>query len=401
MRRIIVIGAGASGMLAAIIAAGYGASVTVLEGMEKPGKKLLLTGSGRCNLTNLAQEVSCYRGAPDAFIKSVLSQFSMEDTLTFFKELGLLTQEKNGYVYPVTGQAASVLEVLLLELRRRKVKVKCNEKVTAIEKAGGCWQVRTATWTYEADAVILAAGSKAAPATGSDGSGYALAQMTGHTVVMPLEALVPLKTKETWSYKLAGVRMAASMTLFCGKNTYREQGELQWTDYGITGIAVFQLSRYAVRALHERQQVWIQLDLAPFLTEKELFSYLQQRVETASCGELPVGILPKKVIAPLLKEAGIAAEKKADTETLRKIVRAVKAVTLTVTGSKPFAQAQVCSGGVDTAQVDASTLESKCAPGLYLTGELLDVDGACGGYNLQWAWSTGYVAGRAAAANDL
>ena len=398
MKNIIVIGAGASGMLAAITAAERGASVTVLEGMEKPGKKLLLTGSGRCNLTNLHQSEDCYRG-DNRLIKSVLEQFSVDDTLKFFKKIGLLTYDRDGYVYPLTGQASSVLDVLLLEMRRLKVKLKCKEKVVSLEKDADGFHVRTESWTYHADAVILATGSKAAPATGSDGSGYTLAEMCGHLIHTPMEALVPLKIREPWIRKLSGIRMPAAITLDCAnthKQVYQEAGELQWTDYGISGIVVFQLSRYAVRALREKQNVKVCLDLFSSFSEEELYAHIKRRTCAETAGEMLAGVLPSKAIAPLLEQAGIAASVKAATlseEQLHAIVKAIKHTELHVSGSKSFEQAQACQGGVDCTQMNRKTLESLIMEGLYITGELLDVDGICGGYNLQWAWSSGYAAG--------
>lgn len=410
MKKIIVIGAGASGMLAAITAARQGASVTLLEGMEKPGKKLLITGSGRCNLTNLRQESTCYRGADAEFVGNVLKQFTVSDTLSFFREIGLLTIARDGYVYPVTGQASSVLEVLLLEIKRLGVKLKCTEKVLSIEK-NMLFRVRTAGWTYEADAVILAAGSKAAPATGSDGSGYALAKKCGHSLVTPREALVPLTIRESWTKKLSGLRMQAAVTL----EGHTEKGELQWTDTGISGIVVFQLSRFAVRALAKRpdvidgktKSVPVQLDLLPFVSAEELFNHLANRkaMQPHGCSaeSLLAGVFAKKAIAPLLQAAKIRPSEKAarlSDKDLHRLVAAVKQLTLTVSGSRSFEQAQVCQGGVCCTEIHPQTLESRKMPGLYIVGELLDVDGICGGYNLQWAWASGFAAGRAAAARQ-
>lgn len=410
MKKIIVIGAGASGMLAAITAARQGASVTLLEGMEKPGKKLLITGSGRCNLTNLRQESICYRGADAEFVGNVLQQFTVSDTLSFFREIGLLTIARDGYVYPVTGQASSVLEVLLLEIKRLGVKLKCMEKVLSIEK-NMLFRVRTAGWTYEADAVILAAGSKAAPATGSDGSGYALAKKCGHSLVTPREALVPLTIREGWIKKLSGLRMQAAVTL----EGHTEKGELQWTDTGISGIVVFQLSRFAVRALAKRpdvtdgktQSVPVQLDLLPSVSAEELFNHLANRKalqpDGCSAESLLAGVFAKKAIAPLLQAAKINPSEKAaklSDKDLHRLVTTVKQLTLTVSGSRSFEQAQVCQGGVCCTEIHPQTLESRKMPGLYIVGELLDVDGICGGYNLQWAWASGFAAGRAAAAQQ-
>ncbi len=396
MRRIVIVGAGASGMAAAITAARLGCAVTLLEAMEKPGKKLLLTGSGKCNLTNRHVSPACYPGG-GSFAEGILRQFSPLETLSFFRGIGLLATERNGGMYPVTGQASSVLDVLLLELARQKVRLKCREKVLAIEKQGDGFSVRTAGWAYQADAVILSAGSMAAPQTGSDGSGYQLAASLGHRIQKPLPALVPLKVKEGWAKALAGIRMPAAVTLRCQESggrafaSHTQAGELQWTDYGISGIAVFQVSRHAVRALDEGRRVLADCDLLPLLSEGKLLEHLQKRQDLfwGRPAYWLSGILPHKAIAPVLSQANGASP--------GEIAAQIKHCRLTICGAKDFARAQVCQGGVDCAQFCEKTLESRFVPGFYCTGELLDVDGICGGYNLQWAWSSGFAAGRAAA----
>lgn len=411
MRHIIVIGAGASGLMAAITAAREGASVTVLEGGEKPGKKLLVTGNGRCNLTNTCQKaLEGYRGSTEKFINIVMEQFPVERTMAFFEDLGLLLQSKEGYIYPYVNQASAVLDILLLEARRLHVKIKCCEKVTELSKRKNIWQVKTSSWCYEADAVILSAGSMAAPVTGSDGSGYALAKSQGHPIIPPMEALVPLKVKENWVKKLSGLRMQAQVTLMldeeqknregqlCSKFT--ESGELQWTEYGISGIVVFQLSRYAVRALAEHRNVTVYVDLMPHICRDALEILLKKRRMDGSLEDFLTGLLPRKAIWVILKSLSFRPSDKASQlgeKQFSVLADQIKSLKLTISGHKGFDAAQVCSGGVDTARIKADTLESKERRGLYFSGELMDVDGKCGGYNLQWAWSSGYVAGYHAA----
>lgn len=404
MKKVIIVGAGASGLMAAIAAANEGALVTVLEGMEKPGKKILATGNGRCNLTNLEQERSDrYRGASMDFITSVMENLPVTKTLDFFENIGLLLQNKGGYIYPYVNQASAVQEVLLTEARRLGVKIKCCEKVMRLEAGKGmpAWKVHTASWVYEGDAVILAAGSKAAPQTGSDGSGYDLAKQMGHRILPPMEALVPLKLREKWVRKASGVRMPVhAMLSIEDKKNYTEVGELQWTDYGISGIVIFQLSRYAVCALAEKKSVYMTLDLLPDFSEEVLMEHLKKKQQFGATDELLTGILPKKMIPVICELSGLKTSLKAAALTerqLQELLHQIKHMSVSVIGHKSFDAAQVCSGGVDTEQVDPSTLESKLKKGLYFAGELLDVDGICGGYNLQWAWSSGYTAGKAAA----
>ncbi len=407
MKQVIVIGGGASGLMAAVTAASNGAKVTLLEGMEKPGKKILVTGNGRCNLTNTDEtRKDRYRGSNPDFIESVIGQFPVRKTMEYFEQLGLLLQIRNGYVYPYVNQASAVQELLLLEAARLHVKVKCNEKVKTLEPTENGWKVQTETWCYSCHRVILAAGSCAAPGTGSDGSGYVLAKNLGHRIIAPMEALVPLKVSENWVRKLSGIRMPAGITLKIlpdGKQRdcpllgcFHEDGELQWTEYGISGIVVFQLSRYAVRALAEKKAVLAELDLMPEYEEEQLFRHMKNRMRYERTEEWLTGLLPKKMIPVILELCGLKSSKKISELTeseIRSVVHKCKQLTLHVTGCKSFEAAQVCSGGVDTDQADPLTLESKRTPGLYFAGEVLDVDGICGGYNLQWAWSSGYTAG--------
>lgn len=406
MKKIIIVGAGASGMTAAIAAARQGAHVTVLEKMEKPGKKLLITGNGRCNLTNRDLSIeNDYRGAGEDFVKQVLEQFTVEDTLAFFGELGLLTRDRNGYIYPYTDQAGTVLELLLQEMRRLKIKMKYGESVTEIQKTAAGFLVHTAAWSYPCDHVILCTGGKAAPRTGSDGSGYALAASCGHSIKPVYPALVPLKAGGDLPRMLSGTRNQAALSLeIDGKIRHREEGELQWTDYGVSGIVVFQLSRFAAAALAKKRKVRLHIDLMPEYTAEEIKELLVQKDERfpeETAQELLTGILKKKTAAALVKKAGKKACSEKGQDFFRTALSFLKDLTLEITGTKSFDMAQVCAGGVPAAEVSAKTLESLKMPGLYLAGELLDVDGICGGYNLQWAWSSGYTAGCRAGREEL
>ena len=410
MKSIIVIGGGASGLMAAIVAAREGARVTILEAMEKPAKKLLMTGNGRCNLTNLDfSREDCYRGGDLDFCRQVLAQFDYHRTMQFFEEMGLLLQKRGNGVYPLTDQASSVADRLLLELAKLHVKLKCQEKVTAIEKKEETWTVFTEGWHYEADAVILACGSRAVPVSGSDGSGYALARMCGHTIQEPFPALVPLKCKEAFVKKLAGLRTKAVVTMEISSaepsrqsaktNTFSETGELQWTEYGISGIVVFQLSRYASAAIRQKAHVQVSVDCLPSVTEEQLLELLTKKKDEEPIGDILTGILPKKMIPVILELCQIRkASARPEEKDLSRICHTIKHLRLTVNGTRSFDQAQVCGGGVTLSEINPCTMESRISSGLYLTGELMDVDGICGGYNLQWAWTTGYLAGKSSAA---
>lgn len=412
-KRVIVIGGGASGLLAAITAAKEGASVTILEQNEKPGKKLNATGNGHCNLTNLSISEDSYRGSHPEFASSALNQFSVQDTLAFFTEIGASPISKNGYIYPRSGQAAQVTELLLRKARSLGVKIKTKEKVCTLLKesgTGSAWLVKTLGWQYEADSVILAAGSKASAIQGSDGSGYALAKDLGHPIISPFPALCALrlmgdrKLFSAW----AGVRTEGTVSLWTKVQRADQKktpsrtnlvndsempvcqagGELQLTDYGISGIPVFQVSRYAVQALQEGKTVTLSIDFLPEIKEEEAEPFLQERqrlapYQDAGRGEHLLGCFPDKLVRVLSRE--------------NDLVHAIKHFSFQVLGGMDFKQAQVCAGGIDTTQVNPETMESLLHKGLYFAGEVLDIDGTCGGYNLQWAWSSGYTAGKHAA----
>lgn len=385
-RQVLIIGAGASGLTAAIMAARNGATVTVLEQNEKPGKKICATGNGKCNFSNLAMPEDAYRGEHPEFVKEAFSQFSVKDTVDFFKRLGLYPLDKHGYLYPRSNQAQSVVDVLCMEASALGVKIKTNEQAVSVkirksdEKK---FYVLTKGWHYEADALILANGSKASAIAGSDGSGYALAESFGHKIIPVYPALTALKCKGNTFKTWAGVRTEGKITLLIdGKICKSEQGELQLTDYGISGIPVFQISRFAIRAVKEGKKVQLRVDFFPEASKEDVRKLLKFRKNACPYKkekELLIGLFPEKLIKVLTAQ--------------KDLLLAIKEFSLEVTDGLSFAQAQVCSGGVDTAQVDPETMESLLCRDLYLTGELLDIDGTCGGYNLQWAWSSGAVAG--------
>ena len=390
MKKVVIIGGGASGMMAAIQAARTGAAVTLLEHNEKPGKKILATGNGRCNLTNLVQEPSRYRSSQPDFPWKIITQYPLEDTLAFFSELGIYTKDRNGWVYPYSDQAAGVAQVLELEARHQKVKIKTTEEVTDILREDGQYLVKTATWQYPCDSVIISCGSSASNVEGSSTTGYELAEKLGHMVVKPLPSLCGIRGKDNYYAKWAGSRMDGCITLEIeGETVGEEQGEILFTEYGISGIGVFQLSRYAVRGTDEGKIATYHLDLMPQLTKEELVKLLLDRQQVGSYKnpqELLIGLLPRKMIDVLVKK----------TYEPEKIAERLKDWQVPVKGAYALRQAQICSGGVDPREL-TDQLESRLHPGIYFTGEVIDVDGPCGGYNLQWAWSSGAVAGRAAA----
>lgn len=400
---VIVIGGGASGMTSAIFAARQGAEVTLVEHTDRIGKKLLSTGNGKCNLSNKRMEKGCYRSRETDFPMEAIKQFSVSQTIGFFEELGIVIKERDGYLYPHSGQASSVLEVLRLELLSQHVRVitECTvDNIFYRDKELRRYCVSTSKGTLDADAVILAAGSKAAPSTGSDGSGYSLAKSLGLHIVKPLPALVQLKCRENFYKQISGIRIDGSVTIWAdGEMLAEDRGELQLTDYGISGIPVFQVSRFASVALDEGRKVEAVLDFYPEQSRQEterFFSARKLRSGEKTMDDFFTGWYNKKLAVLFLKLAGIdgrRAAKSLTAEEIKRLISLIKTFKTQITGTNPFSSAQVCCGGVDVREIDSRTMEAKKKKGLYLIGELLDVDGICGGYNLQWAWSTGAIAG--------
>ncbi len=443
MKQIVIIGGGASGLMAGIHAARAGASVTILEKCEKPGKKLLATGNGRCNLTNQKMDFSCYHGDAD-LIRSVLQTWSYDDTIRFFRDLGLWTKSRDGWIYPRTDQAASVLNLLLQEFRRLKGKMKTRETVTAIKKQGDRFTVFTEGWHYEADAVILASGTPASNIEGVSSAALKLADSFGIASREFRPSLVSLKcVRENRFAKWAGIRCQAELKLICGGQTVQtEAGELQLTDYGISGIPVFQLSSAAGELLEKGKHPLVEINFLPDLNLQKLeeeLNILSERDPSKSAGELLTGILPDRLIAAFTgdsaqdnkkskkkkksSDAGSSRLKYSiDTETgeksidgrvgtrttqysqnnqtvrsaVHEILATASCCRVTVSSLGPLKQAQICAGGILASEL-SEHMETKKVPGLYVTGECINTDGRCGGYNLQWAWSTGAIAGRSAA----
>ncbi len=409
-RKVAVVGGGAAGMMAAVQAAYAGARVTVYERNDRVGKKILSTGNGKCNFSNEDMRAACYYGSGAGYVDGFYKQFGVAETKTFFRELGMRIKDRNGYLYPASEQAATVLDVLRYEMERLGIEICAGCRVTGIDGPGnpGCrLTLETETAAYKKrtyDAVILACGGRAAPKTGSDGTGLAMAKRLGHRIVPTVPALTALRCGETFWKQVAGVRCEARLMLYIdGNEVGSVQGELQLTDYGISGIPVFQFSRIAAYALQEGRTVTVKIDLMPDPgaadTQEAFWAQRWERQKRQSMEQFVTGTVNKKVGLLLLKLAGIR-----ETETVceiegarrRKLEQLFHAFEVTVKGTNSFEQAQVCAGGVDFAEV-TDRLESVRRPGLFFAGEMLDIDGICGGYNLQWAWSSGAVAGRAAA----
>ena len=400
-RKIAVIGGGAAGMMAAIQAAASGASVSLYERNDRVGKKILSTGNGKCNFSNEKMGSEYYHGSGKTLWDAVYTAFDTTQTKAFFTSLGMRIKERDGYLYPASEQASTVLDLLRYELERQHIMIHTETKIQEIHWEKGQFILKPSGETC--DAVILACGGSAAPGTGSDGNGVLLAKKLGHTIVPVVPALTALRCQESFFKQVAGVRCDASLVLrVAGKEVCRERGELQLTDYGISGIPTFQLSRHAAYALQEKKPVTVTISFLPDYDESACASFFQDRLSVHGQEAMEIfltGIVNKKINLLLLKLSGIGQSDRAEevpAASFRRLWKLYCGLEVTVVGVNPFEKAQVSAGGVDCNEVTAS-LMSKKIPGLYFAGEILDIDGLCGGYNLQWAWSSGAVAGRAAA----
>ncbi|MBR4549300.1 MAG: NAD(P)/FAD-dependent oxidoreductase [Oscillospiraceae bacterium] len=399
MRRVVVIGGGASGMLAALTAAEDAENrVVLLERQQRLGRKLLATGNGRCNLTNTAAASARYHGAEADFVRPALEKFGPEETLAFFHGLGLLTvTEYGGRVYPLSNSANSVLDVLRFALDRAGVELRCGCPAREIRRGKTGFTVVTDVESLNADRLVVACGGCAGAKLGGVKDGYELLAPLGHKRTKLFPALVQLRTAPEYPRALKGVRCTATLRLCAGDATLAAgEGELQFTETGVSGPAVFDLSRAAATG---GEGLTLHVAFLPY-TAAELDALLRARraaFPALETGEILTGMVHNRLGRMLVKYAGLnaAAPLRALGEPeLRALGSALRDFTLPVRGTEDFDHAQVTAGGVRTAGFDPETLESRFAPGLFVCGELLDVDGDCGGFNLQWAWSSGRLAGR-------
>jgi predicted Rossmann fold flavoprotein len=399
---VAVVGAGAAGLAAAITGARRGASVVILERLPRAGKKLLATGGGRCNILNDSFSAADFSSTDPGLVSSVLDRCGPEEIRKFFEGLGLrLRSEESGRVYPATNQAASVLKVLDIEVGRLGIGLETRFEVEKIVAGRGLFEVRAADGRQvEARTVILAGGGRSYPALGSNGSCYELAVSFGHRIVTPVPSAVPLVIKDRLCHLLQGLRLRARVVaLIGGRPGLAAEGELLFTAYGLSGTAVLDVSEGVSIALNRegRKDVAVSVDLIPDLAEAELAGAIAARLRSDwPERDLLAGLLPEKlalVLPQLLGEAGPAGAARDPSARAGRLAAALKAREYRVEGTRSWNEAEFTSGGVDAREVKPGTLESKRRPGLYLAGEVLDVQGGRGGYNLAWAWASGFVAG--------
>lgn len=392
---IAVIGGGASGLFAAMVAKNENTTVTVYEKEKRVGRKILATGNGRCNMTNVNATEADYHSGDVSFMRGAIRRFWVKETLDMFTELGVLWKEEGGgKVYPYSDTASSVLDVLRRRVDALGVKTECEFAVKNIRKSGDGFIIEDNSGNVRnCDKVIVATGGKAGAALGSDGSGYMLLKSFGHRITEVYPSLVQIKTETDFVRKLKGIKVNATVTIGDKSQT----GEVLFADYGISGPPVFWLSSY----LGKNKEV--RIDFMPEYTYDEVYEMICMRCAYLYDTPLEaffVGMLNKRVSQAILKYAGVEPLSR-QTQTLsekeiKNVVAAIKSLRLKIEGTASWNNAQVTKGGADVTQFDSVTMQSKLVKGLYACGEVLDIDGDCGGYNLQWAWSSGYMAGTAA-----
>ncbi len=403
MLKVLVIGGGAAGMMASISAKKHGADVILLERNNRVGRKILATGNGRCNYTNINLSIDNYHGKNPKFPYSPLSQFNVYDTIDFFERLGITPYiEENGRVYPMSLQSSSVLDVLRFELEYLGIEVITEAFVTDISKKANKFSVTLEDGRkFTGDRIILATGGKAAPNTGSDGNGYKLAEKLGHTIEYVFPGLVQLKLEGNFFKKVDGVKIVGVAELYDENMLIRrEEGDILFTNYGISGPPILQISRIANKLLYEGKKPELKIVIIKDKNKEELEKYLHYRfsfMPKKTIERALIGLINKRLIIPMLKEIGVDKNKliaHISKEEIRKISNILTDFRFNIIGSKSWDSAQVTAGGVKTDEINNTTMESKLVKGLYFAGEIVDVDGDCGGFNLQWAWSSGYVAGK-------
>lgn len=418
----IIIGAGASGLMAAYEATRPGHPVLVIERNDRAGKKLSVTGNGKCNFTNETLSPGFFHSSDTDLlidrasieerkalldftnnINAVLNQFSKKDIISFFESIGIPAFNRNGYYYPYSGDAKAFRDIFFEAVKEKGAEFLFSERVVSVLKNNDIFEVRTETGTYFSDAVIVSSGGLSYPKTGSTGDSYSFAKAFGISEAPRFPALVPLRTGKDYSSAVDGVRCHAAASLCLdGKVIYSEIGEIQFNKDNVSGLPVLSFSGTANKLLASGQKPYIVLDLFPESTEENLLNdvslYLKKCGNDRLIGQALTGYLPYKLVPFVLERANLNVKMKASSVSraaLQKFISTAKNLRISITGSLGYDRAQTTTGGVRLSEINLSTMETKKVPGLYFTGEALDVDGICGGYNLSWAFATGHIAGRA------
>jgi predicted Rossmann fold flavoprotein len=404
--RIAVVGGGAAGLVAAVTAARAGAEVTVFEANDRIGKKILASGNGRCNITNTRLGTGDYFGSDPAFVSFALNEFGFARFKKFCTSIGLLLQTReDGRTYPLSNTAGSVVTALQEQARTLGVTFVCGAPVTRVKQEENGFALQCGETVSDGyDSLLVCTGSEAAPQLGSNGSGYVIAESFGHTLCPTYPSLVALELESPFHHKMSGVKQEAEVTLYIdGKAEQKVRGDILFTRYGISGFAILDISREASEALMYFRQVKIGLKLLPDFERQSLGEQIAQLCKSVPDYTIETvlgGLLSAKIVRFLLESCNVGPATKASelsTKTVKKIAGALCDWRFDVSGTHGFKHAEVSGGGVATEEIDPKTMESKKVKGLYFAGEVLDVVGRRGGYNLHFAWASGYLAGRAMA----
>lgn len=392
---VVIVGAGAAGLATAIFARRRHPDlpVVLLDGAKKPGAKILISGGGRCNVTNSVVEAEDFQGGSRAVVRRILREFDAARSAQFFREIGVpLHEEPGGKLFPDSNQARTVLDALLGEAKRRGVELQAGRRVTDVRPG---FEIVTSDGTLTADKVVLATGGMSIPKTGSDGHGYRIARSLGHSIVPPTPALVPLTLDRGFHAELSGLSHEVEVEVRVGgEKPERIRGAMLWTHFGVSGPAILDASRFWLRARLEERTVGVRVSLLPGENPESVDEWLRSAAKerptaalsTVLATRLPSRLADRLTPTPDVRMAHLPREDR------RKLVETLLRLPLPVSGSRGYNYAEVTAGGVPLDEVDPRTLESRKCPGLHLVGEILDVDGRIGGFNFQWAWSTGWVA---------
>ena len=409
----IIIGGGAAGLMAAYSAckirldAGESPDVVLLEAGEVPGKKLAATGNGKCNFTNLHQAKDCYRSTDSEKAFRIVELFDHNEAINFFKNLGILYTERNGYCYPYGEQAKTFRNVLLTRVASLGAVVETSKRVAGIEKDNGVYHLSCSDGSfYRCRKLVICAGGSASPVFGSNGLIYEMLEEMGFNVIKPLPALCGLTSDYRFLKRIEGVRIKCMCSLYTKgslKPIYQERGEIVFNKNGLSGIPVMNMSRFAINEIRKGNKPRLSLDFFPDMDKKDLKNFMASLLNSSvvQIGDALSALINDKLLKIMFVETRLKFDARSDLYDIKtlsyelgNLASIMKEFEINITGDTGFENAQATQGGVSLKEVNEKTMESYKYPGMYLAGEVLDVDGMCGGYNLQWAWTTGYIAGR-------
>lgn len=400
MKKVVIIGGGASGLISSIFAKNKDNEVIILERNSICGKKILATGNGRCNYWNEDQNLRHYNSTSKNLLEKIITLDNQKQIMTLFNRIGIVPKIKNGYYYPTSNQAISIRNALVTEATKLGVKIYQDALVDKVTHSNNKYIVEFNNKKIIADSLIIATGSKASPKTGSTGIGYTLAKSLGHTIIEPLPALVQLVGQGKYFTSWDGIRSDVNVSLYAANKFIKEEtGEIQLTNYGVSGICIFNLSRFASAYLKENKKVEVVINFLPWLKE-DAIAYFDKRTSlmpSRTIFELLEGLLNNKLLNTFLSILKLDESRKWTNMSKQEKINLINILTnfhLPIIDTKSFDNAQVCSGGVDLSEINPNTMESLINKNLYIVGELLDVDGDCGGYNLSFAWISGMLAGK-------